>query len=118
MAVERAPQLDGTPRRIRQTQTTTAAFPRDSLVGDVVVLGSPTERLGRDLLQFLFRIHPRRVCRTSHRMGRLTTPLAACRWQVLGGIAPRDVTLLPWDADYLRGNAMDIEHRLGAEIAD
>src|SRR5687768_13283683 len=52
------------------------------------------------------------------RVNRLAAARDAAPRQVLRRIAPRHVRLLPRDRDHFGGNALAVDHRLGAEVAD
>src|SRR6516225_631591 len=52
------------------------------------------------------------------RVRRLAATRDAAPRQVLAGVAPGDVHLLPWHADHLGRHAMAVAHRLGAEVPD
>ena len=118
VAVVDAAEFDGALRGLRQSHAGAAALAEDALVGDLVILGLAAEILGRDLLQLLLGVHRRRVRRARHRVRRLAAAGDAGPRQVLRRVAPGDVALLPRHAEHLGGHAVDVDHRLGAEVAD
>ena len=75
-------------------------------------------RLRGDLLQLLDGIRARRVRRARVRVRRLAAARHAAPRQVLAGVSPGEVDLLPRHADHFGRDAVAIAHRLGAEVAD
>src|SRR5205823_2196651 len=85
---------------------------------DFVGLGTAAARLRRDLLQLLDPVGRDRVRRARHRVHRLTAGGDARPRQVLRRVAEDDVALVPGHAEHVGDDAVDVEHRVRAEVTD
>src|SRR5262249_7852799 len=90
----------------------------DLAAGDLVARGAATIRLGSQFLQLLDGGSANRVRRTGHGMRRLAAAGRAGPRQVLAGITPDDVALIPLDAEQIRSDAMHVHDGVRAEVAD
>src|SRR5581483_6069236 len=74
--------------------------------------------LGRDLLQLVFGVQGRDVCRARHGVRGLASAGWAGPRKIAASVAPRDLTFVPRYAQDFRRDAMAIADRFGAQIAD
>ena len=118
VAVVNASELDGALGRLRERHSAPAALAVDALAAHDVVLGSPAEILGGDLLQLGDRVRRGGMRRARMRVYRLAAARVAAPRQVLRRITPDDLDFLPRHADHLRRHALAVGERFGAEIAD
>ena len=113
-----AAQLDGVLRRLRQRHALAAALVEDAFVRDFVLLRLAAVGLGRDFLQLLLAVHGHGVRRPRHGVSGLAASGDAGPGQVLGGIAPGDIALLPRHAQHFGHYAVNIADRFRAQVAD
>src|SRR4029079_17685072 len=95
-----------------------AAGPADLAAGDLVRGGVAALRLRGNLLQLLNRVGGGRVRRARHRVRGLAAGRDAGPRQVLARVSEDDVALLERHADHVGGDAVHVEHRVCAEVAD
>src|SRR5690606_13005342 len=119
LASELPAELDGplrggsvgeAPRRVRFREHLRAV--------DVVVFRRTAEVHGRDLFQFLERVHRGDVVRARHRERGVAAELTDVPRQVLAAVAALDDAVLPVVLQHLGGDARRARVRERAEIAD
>src|SRR6266576_2893083 len=105
MAIVNATQLNGTLRGLGQRHSGPASFAEDAFMRNLVLFWFSTKRFSRDFLKFLLPIHGGGMGCAGHGMRGLTASGNASPGQILRGISPRKVALLPRNAQYFRNHA-------------
>src|SRR5258708_5710353 len=93
-------------------------LPEDTLIRDRIILGFTAQALRCDVLEFLRGIHCHRVSSTGHCMRRLAAAGHTCEGKMLRRVAPDNIALFPWDAENLRGSAVNVDHRFRSQISN
>src|ERR1700722_1757677 len=118
MAIVRTAEFDGALGGLRESHTRSGSLPKDAFIRDQVILGFTAETRRRDFFKFLRSIHGDRMRGPRHRVSRLAASGHARIRKMLRRVAPYDIALFPGDAQNLRTCAVNVDHRLGSQIAD
>src|SRR6516165_3059765 len=116
VAVVLPAELDGLLRSLREGHA--PARPGHLASRDSVRLGTPAVRLRSDLPQLVDAVGGHGMRRARHGMRRLAARRNAGPGEILRRVAEDDVTLLPRYIQHVGNHAVDVEQRVGAEIAD
>ena len=118
MAIIDAAQLYRALSGLGQCHAGSTPFSKDTLISDLVILRLAAETLRRDFLEPFPSGHRHRIRCACHRVCGLAAARHAGERQVLRGVAPDDIALVPGDAENLRSHAMDVNDRLRPQIAN
>src|SRR5882724_3710395 len=118
VAIINAAQLNRALSGLRECHAGSAPLSKNTLIGDLVILGPAAETLRCDLLEFLPGIHRRRMRRARHRVRCLAAAGDTRKRNVLRRVTPNHIALFPGDTENFRTRAVHVNHGLRSKIAD
>ena len=118
MSVVGPSQLNRPLGSLSQSHPCSTASAKDAFIGNFVLLWLAAKSLRGDLLQLFLRIHRCRVGSACHRVCGLAAPRYTSEGKVLRRVSPRNLALFPGNAKNFCTGAVDVDHRLGSEVAN
>src|SRR5208337_3181531 len=105
-------------RGLCQTHARAAPLAKNPFVGDLILLWSSAELFGSDLLKLLLGVHRSSIRGPRHRVRGLAAAGNTSKWKVLCRVAPNDFAFFPRHAKNFCARAVNVDHRLGSQVAD